>query len=45
MQLNEFHKNFNLKNLRQHCFKIDINYSQTLMLHLNELDRRVDDVV
>ncbi len=45
MQLNEFHKDFNLKNLRRHYFEIIIDHSQTLMLHFNELRRHVDDVV
>ncbi len=45
MQLNKLYKNFDLKNLRRHCFKIVINYSQTLMLHFDELRRHVHDVV
>jgi hypothetical protein len=45
MQLNEFHKNFDFKNLRRHCFKIVVNHSQTLILHFNNFRRRVYDVV
>jgi hypothetical protein len=45
MQLNEFHEDFDLKNLRRHCFEVVTDYSQTLMLHFNELRYCVNDAV
>ncbi len=45
MQLNKLHKDFDLKNLRRHCFEVVTDHLQTLMLHRDKLRRRVDDAV
>ena len=45
MQLNEFHENLDFENLRQHDFEVIIDNFQTLLLHFDQIRRRIVDVV
>jgi hypothetical protein len=45
MQLNKLYEDLNLKNLREHYFKVIVDHSQTLFLHFDKLRHRVDDAV
>jgi hypothetical protein len=45
MQLNELYVDFDLENLRRHRFEAITDHSQTLLLYLDKLRRRIDDAI
>jgi hypothetical protein len=45
MQLNELYVDFDFENLRRHRFEAIADHFQTLLLHLDKLRRRIDDVI